>query len=74
VLAGIVPRTDDWRRELHWVRAAGREGVILFEGVDQGIVQDDLRGEGYQVIGGSACDLLLAGPMRRLTRRAQRNN
>jgi len=54
VLAGIVPRTDDWRRELPWVRAAGREGVILFEGVDQGIVQDDLRGEGYQVIGGSA--------------------
>jgi hypothetical protein len=35
VLAGIVPRADDWHRELPWVRAAGREGVILFEGVDQ---------------------------------------
>ena len=54
VLAGIVPRTEDWRAELPWIRAAGRAGVILFEGVDQGLLQDRLRAEGYQVIGGSA--------------------
>lgn len=54
VLAGIVPRTEDWRAELPWIRAAGRDGIILFEGVDQGLVQDCLREEGYRVIGGSA--------------------
>ncbi len=53
VLGGIVPRTDDWRRELPWIRDAGRDGIILFEDVEHGIIQDRLRGEGYQVIGGS---------------------
>jgi phosphoribosylamine--glycine ligase len=53
-LQGFVPRTPDFRDELAWIRAAGDEGVILFEGTNQGRVQDELRAAGYQVIGGSA--------------------
>jgi phosphoribosylamine--glycine ligase len=52
--AGMLERVGDWRAELGWVRAAGAEGLILFEGADDGAVQDALRAEGYNVIGGSA--------------------
>jgi phosphoribosylamine---glycine ligase len=56
VLAGLVPRTDDWEAELPWIREAGSDGIILFENVAQGrgALQDALRREGYHVIGGSA--------------------
>lgn len=53
-MAGLVPRVEDWRDELGWIREAGAEGVIVFEAVGFGELQDELRREGYKVIGGSA--------------------
>ena len=53
-MAGMVPRAENWRDELPWVREAGREGVILFEATGFGALQDELRRAGYNVIGGSA--------------------
>src|SRR3954470_6338949 len=55
-LAGLVPRVEDWRAELDWVRAAGSDGIILFEAVSEGFgaLQDSLRRDGLNVIGGSA--------------------
>ena len=53
-MAGLVPRVDDWRGELDWIREAGSQGLILFEAVGFGALQDQLRGEGFHVIGGSS--------------------
>ena len=55
-MAGIVEQTPDWRGELGWIAEAGRDGIILFENVagGRGALQDELRGQGYNVIGGSA--------------------
>jgi phosphoribosylamine---glycine ligase len=55
-LAGMVEQTEDWRAELDWIRAAGQDGIVLFENVahDRGDVQDALRRDGFNVIGGSA--------------------
>jgi phosphoribosylamine--glycine ligase len=55
-LAGIVPQTPDWRAELAWVSQAGQDGIILFENVagGRGALQDELRAQGFNVIGGSA--------------------
>ncbi len=56
VMAGIVERVDDWEAQLPWVREAGADGVVLFENVaeNRGALQDDLRRDGFNVIGGSA--------------------
>lgn len=53
-MAGMVPQTADWRGELGWLREAGDDGLILFEAVSFGALQDDLRRQGFNVIGGSA--------------------
>lgn len=55
-MAGLVEHTASWENELDWVRAAGDEGIILFENVAEarGTLQDQLRKDGFRVIGGSA--------------------
>ena len=53
-LEGLVPRTPDWRAELDWVRQAGEDGILLFENASDGAIQDELRADGLNVIGGSA--------------------
>jgi phosphoribosylamine--glycine ligase len=55
-LAGIVPQTPNWRNELGWISEAGQDGIILFENVagGSGKLQDELRAQGFNVIGGSA--------------------
>ena len=52
-MAGLVPRAIKWEDELDWVRA-GAPGIILFEAVGFGELQDRLRHEGFKVVGGSA--------------------
>jgi phosphoribosylamine--glycine ligase len=37
---------------LSWIRDAGASGIIIFEGTSFGSVQDELRREGFHVIGG----------------------
>jgi phosphoribosylamine--glycine ligase len=54
VMGGMLTRVEDWRSQLDWVRAAGSDGVILFEGTEFGDEKDQLRGDGFQVIGGCA--------------------
>ena len=46
---GLI-KVNDWKRELSWVR---KEGLIIFDQTGFGKVQDDLRKEGYSVVGGS---------------------
>jgi phosphoribosylamine---glycine ligase len=52
--AGMLARSEDWRADLAWIRDAGRDGIVVFDSADRGGVQDQLRREGYRVIGGSA--------------------
>jgi len=54
VLAGLIHRIDDWRAALPWIREAGDQGLIVFEEVGRGGIQDQLRADGYRVLGGSA--------------------
>lgn len=54
VYAGMLDFTDDWNRELGWLRAAGDHGFVVFETATDGATQDSLRRDGFRVIGGSA--------------------
>jgi phosphoribosylamine--glycine ligase len=54
IYGGMLQPTPHWYLELDWVRSAGESGVILFESAIKGEIQDRLRRDGYQVIGGSA--------------------
>ena len=53
-MAGLVPRVSEWEDRLDWVREAGSDGLVLFESVGFGALQDKLRASGFNVIGGSA--------------------
>ncbi len=54
-MAGMVERVDDWEAELPWIAQAGGNGIVLFENVShgRGARQDELRAQGFNVIGGS---------------------
>ena len=54
VYEGMLNFTKNWKEELNWVREAGGDGIIIFESATKGNLQDKLRLEGFQVIGGSA--------------------
>lgn len=47
---GLVPKTENWRSELDWV---GKDGLIVFDDIGYGKVQDQLRTQGHTVFGGS---------------------
>ncbi len=52
IMVGMVERVDDWRAHLPWIRDAGDAGVIVCETAHHGAILDELRRDGYQVIGG----------------------
>lgn len=54
IYAGMLTRSENWKRELPWIREAGDEGIIVFESAAKGPLQDELRREGFKVVGGSA--------------------
>jgi phosphoribosylamine--glycine ligase len=54
VMDGLLERVESWQQQLDWIRDAGSHGVIVFETADQGEIQDQLRRDGFFVIGGSA--------------------
>lgn len=54
VFRGVVDHVTDWRTELDWIRHVGKEGVIVCETAHHGLLQDTLRQDGFQVIGGCA--------------------
>jgi phosphoribosylamine--glycine ligase len=53
VMNGMVEQVANWRDHLDWVREAGTDGVVLVETASLGVEQDELRGAGFNVIGGS---------------------
>ncbi len=54
VMQDMLTFTPDWRADLNWIRESGKDGIVLFETASHGEIQDELRREGYNVIGGSA--------------------
>ena len=54
IMTGMMTFTLDWQTDLAWIREASQSGIIIFEGNGWGEIQDQLRAEGYNVVGGSA--------------------
>jgi phosphoribosylamine---glycine ligase len=54
VMHGMIDIVPDWQSQLQWIRDAGRDGIILFETASAGEAQDDLRRQGFNVVGGSS--------------------
>ncbi|MEO8192676.1 MAG: phosphoribosylglycinamide synthetase C domain-containing protein [Gemmatimonadales bacterium] len=54
VMQDMLDFSADWRDELDWIRAAGGNGIIVFETASAGDTQDELRRDGFNVIGGNA--------------------
>ncbi|CAN5664158.1 phosphoribosylamine--glycine ligase [soil metagenome] len=54
IFRGMITLSDEWADDLPWLRDAGADGIILFESAAKGELQDQLRRDGYHVIGGSA--------------------
>lgn len=50
-LDGIVQKVTDWEAEKDWV---GKDGMIIFDDIGYGEQQEELRSDGYRVVGGSA--------------------
>lgn len=61
-LLGLVERVDRWEAQLDWVRGGGKngraggasDGLIVFETAHHGQLQQSLRADGFQVIGGNS--------------------
>lgn len=47
----MVEKTSDWKKDLKWV---GKKGLIIFDSIGYGNLQDELRKKGYSVVGGSS--------------------
>lgn len=47
---GLVEKVESWENELDWV---GKSGLIIFDSVGYGKIQDELRKKGFSVVGGS---------------------
>jgi len=60
-MRGMVNFTASWRDELDWIREANEDGIILFETASMGETQDELRKDGFNVVGGSALGDRLEG-------------
>lgn len=50
VMARMLTLVDDWREQLDWVR---QDGIVIFETAEHGEWQEQLRRDGFAVIGGS---------------------
>jgi phosphoribosylamine--glycine ligase len=48
---GLIDCVAGWRAELDWI---GRDGVIFFERIGRGALQDESRAQDFHVVGGSA--------------------
>ena len=54
VMQGMIEFVPDWRDSLDWIRDAGQDGVVVFETSTSGSDQDELRKDGFRVVGGSS--------------------